>query len=188
MTHPNLFPTSRLLVIGSTGSGKSTLAQKLAGQLELEYIELDALFWEPNWTATPRELMREKVERATRVPRWVVAGNYSAMRDLLWPHAQAIFWLDYPLATVFGRLLARTWRRWRTQEELWNGNRERLYPHFKIWSDESLFRWLLKSHGRHRREYSTLLALPEYRHLQVYHFETPAATEAWLQKTFGDGA
>jgi adenylate kinase family enzyme len=180
------FPYSRLVIIGATGSGKSTLAQTLAGKCGLEYIELDALYWQPNWTATPRDVLREKVERATRTPRWVVAGNYGMARDILWPRAEAVFWLDYPLATVFRQLLSRTWRRWRTQEELWNGNRERLFPQFKLWSDESLFTWLLKSHGRHKREYPEALARPEYRHLQVLHFETPAATATWLDKNFGD--
>ena len=38
----------RVSVIGVTGSGKTTLAAALAAKLQVPYIELDALHWEPN--------------------------------------------------------------------------------------------------------------------------------------------
>ena len=45
------FPYKKLVVIGTTSSGKSTLAEQLADKLGLDFIELDALNWGPNWTA-----------------------------------------------------------------------------------------------------------------------------------------
>ncbi len=38
-------------VVGTSGSGKSTLARRLAHRLELPWIELDRLYWRPNWQA-----------------------------------------------------------------------------------------------------------------------------------------
>ena len=175
-----IFPYQRIVVVGVTGSGKSTLAYRLAEKLGLDYIELDALHWEPNWTEAPNDIMRERVERATRANGWALAGNYSVTRDIVWPRAEAIIWLDYPLMTVFRQLLRRTWQRWRTKEELWNGNRERLRTHFRLWSDGSLFRWLFKTYGKYKSEYSQALVRPENQHLKVLRFETPAATKAWL--------
>jgi len=34
----------RVCVIGVTGSGKTTLAKRLAGQLRLDYVEMDSLY------------------------------------------------------------------------------------------------------------------------------------------------
>jgi len=178
----SLFPYQRIVIVGSTGSGKSTLAHKLAEKRGLDYIELDALYWEPDWIGAPRDVFRARVEQASRAPGWVSAGNYGMARDILWPRAQAVIWLDYPFLTVFWRLLRRTWQNWRTKAVLWNGNREKLSREFKLWSDESIFHWLVKSYGRRRREYPKLFSRLEHRHLKILRFATPAEAQAWLNK------
>ncbi len=175
------FPYKRIGVIGSTSSGKSTLAKRLADQYGYDFIELDALHWEPKWQEAPLETFRERVRNNLRQsPGWVVAGNYHVVRDLIWSQAEAIIWLDYSLPRIFWRLTRRTFTRWWTQEELWNGNREPLVRHFMVWSDESLYRWLFKTYWRRKREYPELLALPEHQHLKLIHFKHPKETEAWL--------
>ncbi|OQX62059.1 MAG: hypothetical protein B5M51_06635, partial [Anaerolinea sp. 4484_236] len=68
---------TRIIVVGTTSSGKSTLAENLAKKLDLDFVELDALYWQPNWVGTPDEEFAAKTEDATRGNRWVVAGNYS---------------------------------------------------------------------------------------------------------------
>jgi len=175
------FPHKRIVVIGTTSSGKSTLAKQIADKFGYDFIELDALHWEPNWQEAPLDVFRERVRTATQAPAWVVAGNYHVVRDLVWSQAEAVIWLDYPLWTIFRRLWIRTWRRWWFQEVLWNGNRERLWWHFKIWSDESLFKWLFKTYWRRKREYPVLLALPEHHHFKVIRFKNPKETEEWLE-------
>ena len=174
------FPYRKLVVIGSTGSGKSTLAEHLAERLELNYIELDALHWEPNWAEAPVEVFRSRVERATQAQAWVVAGNYRIVRDLVWPRAEAVIWLDYSLWVIFWRLWRRTWKRVFLKEELWNGNREQLWAQLKLWSDESIFHWLFKTYWRRKQEHPQLLAMPEYSHLHVMHFKSVKDTQAWL--------
>jgi adenylate kinase family enzyme len=139
---------------------------------------LDALHWEPNWKMAEIEVFRERVRKATMSDGWVVAGNYSKVRDLIWPQAQAVIWLDYPLAIVFWRLLTRTIRRGWTQEELWNGNREKFWWHLKLWSEESLFHWLFKTYWRRKRE--TPILVSQYEHLTLIHFKHPKETETWL--------
>jgi adenylate kinase family enzyme len=168
------------VVIGATGSGKSTLAERLADRLNLDFIELDALNWKPGWVDSSNEELREKVEAATRAPGWVLAGNYSKVRDIVWRRAEAVIWLDYPFFLVLGRLWMRTWRRWRSHELLWGTNYERLLPQFKLWSKESLFNWLVQSYGRHKRQYPLLFVRPEYCHLKILHFLKPEDTEIWL--------
>ena len=173
-------PYKRLVVIGTTSSGKSTLAEQLARKIGGDFIELDALNWGPNWTPAGDELLRDRAEEATRSPCWVVAGNYSKTRPVTWPRAEAIIWLDYAFPVVFWRLLTRTIRRSLTQEELWNGNREKFWWHVKLWSEESLFHWLFKTYWRRKREYPQLLMQPEFTHLKIIHFKSPKETDAWF--------
>lgn len=175
------FSSKRTVVIGTTSSGKSTLASQLAGKISGDYIELDALHWEPNWTEAPDEVFRERVENAIKSNTWVVAGNYHIVRDVVWQRAEAIIWLDYPFHIIFWRLLRRTIRRVATREKLFAGNFERGWTHLKLWSEESLFHWLFKTYWRRKREYPMLFALPENAHLKVIQFKHPTDTEEWLK-------
>jgi len=174
------FPYTKIVVIGATGSGKSTLAERLAQKIHGDFIELDALHWEPNWQEAPLEVFRARVSQATQAPAWVAAGNYQVVRDLVWSQAEAVIWLDYSFPRVLSQLACRIFKRWWYQEELWNGNREKLWWHFKLWSDESLFKWLFKTYWRRKREYPILLAQPENQHLTVTRFRQPQETEKWL--------
>jgi adenylate kinase family enzyme len=114
------FSYKRVVVIGVTSSGKSTLAEALARRFAMDFIELDALHWEPNWKGAPLEVFRARVEKAIQAEKWVVAGNYHIVRDLIWPNAEAVIWLDYPFMTVFWQLTRRTFKRWWNQEVLWD--------------------------------------------------------------------
>ena len=176
----NTFPYKRIVIIGTTSSGKSTLAEKLSHKLRLDFIELDALHWEPNWKEAETPIFRQKVDIATQSTGWVVAGNYSDVRDIVWSRAKAVIWLDYPFHIVFWRLLTRTVRRAVTREVLWNGNRESFWWHLKLWSEESLFHWLFKTYWRRKREIPVLLSKPEYKHLTLLHFQHPKEAEEFI--------
>jgi len=176
------FPYKRIVIVGTTSSGKSTLAEQLANKFDYDFIELDALHWEPNWQEAPLEVFLKRVDKATNSPGWVVAGNYHSVRDIVWQKAEFIIWLDYPLAIVFWQLTWRTFKRWWTQELLWGTNRENLWTHFKLWSEESLFHWLFKTYWRRKREYPLLFSLPEHHHLEIIRFKHPQETETWLKK------
>ena len=56
-TRPS-FAGRRILIWGATGSGKTTLARRLGEALNLSVIELDDLFWQPDWQETPAEEFR----------------------------------------------------------------------------------------------------------------------------------
>lgn len=176
------FLYKRVVVVGVTSSGKSTLAENLAKRFDMNYIELDALNWEPNWKAAPLEFFRTRVEAATQAEKWIVAGNYHVVRDLIWPKAEAIIWLDYSLWRVLGQLTRRSFKRWWTQELLWGTNREPLWAHLKLWSKDSLYNWLFQTYWRRKREYPLLLSQPEHKHLKLIRLKNPKATVEWLQR------
>lgn len=168
----------RIIVVGVSGSGKTSLAQWLARRLGIPQVELDALFWGPGWQPIPRDNFRRRVAAALAAPAWVTDGNYQSVRDLVWPRATTLIWLDYPLPLVMWRLAKRTLRRVISREELWNGNRERLREN--LISRDSIFLYALTSYPRHHREYPLELARPEYAHLAVVRLRRPHETEQWL--------
>lgn len=177
----NPFPYQRIVVIGTTSSGKSTLAKGLAQKFKLDFIELDELHWEPDWREAETEVFRERVRKATSSKVWAVAGNYSVVRDLIWPQAQVVIWLDYPLHILLWRLMKRTIQRSVTHELLWGSNYEKFWRHIKLWSDDSLINWLFKTYWRRKREIPLLFSEPRYKHLSMLRFKHPRETETWLK-------
>ncbi len=165
-------------MIGVTGAGKSTLAVALAAKLQAEHVDLDRLHWGPNWTMADTDDFRRRVAAVVSQDRWAVDGNYANVRDLVWPRADCIVWLDYAFPVAFTRLLQRTIRRLCRREELWNGNREQFRINFL--SRESIFLWLLKSHREYRMTYPKLLSEDQYRRVAVVRFRTPREAQAWL--------
>src|SRR5688572_9101710 len=118
----------RILVKGTSGSGKSTLGRALAGQLDLPYVELDALYHGPDWRpASATELPASVTALLDDNRGLVVDGNYdSKLGSVLLDRAELVVWLDLPLRTKLSRLMRRTARRYLGNETLWNGNRETL--------------------------------------------------------------
>ena len=116
----------RIVVVGTSGAGKTTLASELAHLLNVPHIELDAYRHGPNWTETPDDIFRQKISDSLTGRDWVVDGNYSVARDIVWTRATTVVWLDYSFHVAFSRLFRRTMSRYVKRTELWNGNREDL--------------------------------------------------------------
>jgi len=168
---------TRVAVVGATGSGKTRLAHDIAQRLGYRHIETDALHWEPNWQEAPLEVFRARVDQTLTGDGWVIDGNYSKVRDIVWSRADTIVWIDYPLLIIFWRLAWRTIKRIITRENLWGTNREDWRA---VIGRDSLFLWVLQSRPRHRRDYPRLLRQPEYAHLKLIRLYSPRETQTWL--------
>lgn len=171
----------RTAVLGVSGSGKTTFARSLAMRRACPHIELDALHWQANWTETPLPQFRQAVENAIASPHWVLDGNYSKVRDLVWARADSLIWLNYPFHLVFGRVFKRTCQRVFLRQALWAGNRETFRLAFL--SRHSILWWVVKTYARRRAEYPLLFAQPAYQHLHILQFHTPAQAQAYLEST-----
>jgi adenylate kinase family enzyme len=169
----------RIAVVGTTGSGKTTLARRVSRLLAIPHVELDALHWGPDWTPAQPEIFRQRTAQTLSGDAWVVDGNYSKVRDVVWQRADTVVWLDYGLPVVLWRLARRTLRRIFTQEKLWSGNREQVRVQF--FTRDSLFLWALRTYPRRRKEYPVLFEKSEYAHLAVVRLRSPRAARDWLE-------
>ena len=160
------------------------MARRIAEALGAPFVELDALHWEPDWQEAPDDELRERVSEATRGSFWVVDGNYSKVRDIVWGRVDTVVWLDYSFSRIFLRLLWRTLRRGIRREELWSGNRESLTMAL---SKDSILLWAITSYPKNRERYTKLISAPEYAHIQFLRHGSPRETEAWL-KSLGSGS
>jgi len=168
----------RVVVIGTSCSGKTTLARTLAGMLAVPHIELDAIHWLPNWQSRSLEELRNLVQEAVSDDRWVLDGNYSKLRDIVWARATTLIWLNYPIHVVWGRALYRTVKRVLTQERLYSGNRETFKKSFL--NKDSILWWVITTYYRRRREYPGLFKQPQYAHLEIIELCTPKEAERFV--------
>ena len=172
----------RIVVTGSIAAGKTTLARTLSSLLGGPHVVMDALRHGPNWIDTPDDVFREQVSQAISGDVWVVDGDYRVVRDIVWPRADTLVWLDYRFRSTLPRLLRRTFRRCITRQELGNGNRETFYQ--QLFTRESILLEAVKARGGDRRVYGdgVLLQKPEHRHLRVVRLQSPRATRDWLSR------
>jgi hypothetical protein len=123
---------------------------------------------------------RARVAAATATARWVVDGNYSVAREIVWASADTVVWFDLPYAIVLGRTIRRTVRRVITQEELWNGNRE---PFSNLWSfspEKSIIAWAATRHRVYRGRYAEAERDPRWGHVRFVRLRSRAEANAFL--------
>ena len=169
---------TRIYVTGTSCSGKTTLAKAISKRLRLPHVELDALFWGPDWTPVPEATFRARVAAAVAPGGWVVDGGYTELHDLTWGQAEMVIWLDYPMPVVLGRWARRTFRRLRSREEFWpgTGNRETIRNALRR---DGLLWWILRTHrGRRQRNERRSRDFPN---ATVLRMRSPAETERWLR-------
>ena len=193
--HPQHAPAigRRIHVIGNSASGKSTLGKRLARILDVPFVELDALNWQPNWVAlndaNPQELER-RMTQATAGDGWVVAGSYTALSQrAFWPRLQTVIWIDLPMIQLVWRVLIRSWRRWRSQELLWGTNYESFWRQLMVWrKEESLIWWIVTQQRRKRRRMLACMTYARWRHIRFIRLTSVAEVEELalsIEQAFG---
>lgn len=171
----------RISVVGNSGSGKTTVAADLARRLAIPHFELDAIFHQPHWTTPDEEEFRARVDALTGQPAWVVDGNYSAVRELVWQRAQAVVWLDLPRHVVLPAIVRRSLRRAVTREKLWAGNRERLGDLVRLHDPErSIIAWSWTKHAVYHRTYGAAQVDAAWAHLEWVRLTSRRTLRRWL--------
>ena len=170
----------RILVIGRTGSGKTTLAQELASALNVPHVELDSLYFGSNFSTVPLSVLRERTSAAVAGDYWVIDGNKRAVRDIVWPRADTIIWLDYPLIVSLWRLGKRAlWRTSVLKNQASEKNEKKGLPKQLLAAAKGVLT-ALRSHMGQRREYPKMFAEPKNQHIAVLRLHSPNATRRWM--------
>ncbi len=166
--------------MGCSGSGKTTLSRALAGALPATHIELDAIFHQPGWTPLDNDTFMAQVTHATAARRWVVDGNYSTVRELVWERADTVVWFDLPYALVMARTVRRTVRRTVGRQELWNGNKEPWSNLYSFNPHESIIAWAATRHSVYRRRYEEAEHDPRWAGLRFVRLRSQREADAFL--------
>lgn len=170
----------KVSVVGTSGSGKTTLAAALAPKLGVPHVELDSIYHQPDWTPLPEEEYRQRVAEIAAGPGWVIDGNYSAVRDLVWAEADTVVVLAYPRQLVMRRIVSRSLRRVVTGEVMWNGNRER-WRNLLSWKPEqNINLWAFTTYQKNIDRYLAAMTDPRWKHLRFHRFTSPAEARRWL--------
>lgn len=172
----------KINVVGTSGSGKSTVARQLAQKLAVPYIEMDKLYWRPNWQNASDDEFLHLVEQAlvSAPAGWVLDGNYTRTQAVKWRDVDWVVWVDYgfcrTLWQAFRRAAVRAWH----QTELWpdTGNCESYRRSF--FSRESIVLWTIKTYRKNRRKYLADRQDPANRHIRFIQLRSPAETADFL--------
>lgn len=174
----------RINVVGTSGSGKSTFARRVADKLNVTYIEMDALYWKPNWTESTDEEFFPKLEDAVSSDQWVLDGNYDRTRPIKWNRVQTVIYLDLPFSVVLYRIVRRSIVRGLKREELWAGNRESVWKH--LFTRDSMILWTISSFRRIRKRYTKAFSMPEHSHIRFVRLRSRKETEDFITRGLVD--
>jgi adenylate kinase family enzyme len=170
----------RISVVGTSGSGKSTVGRQLALGLGVPFVELDSIYHQPGWVPLPTEEFRRRAAEAVAGDGWVIDGNYSKVRPLVWARADTVVWLDLPRWTVMRQVAWRSLWRAAFQVELWNGNRERWANLFTWVPEDSVISWAWHRHAVYRERYAAAAADPANAHLHFVRLRSHAEIRRFL--------
>lgn len=172
----------RINIVGTSGSGKSTLAKKVSNSSPLPYIEMDQIFWRPNWQGTPDEEFQLKIRKALTEESWVLDGNYSRTEPIKWERVEAVIWVDLPfLITVFQavkRAIIRAFKK----EELWpnTGNRESFKNSFL--NRDSIILWTLKTYHKKAKRYENQMKDPQLSHIDFIRLRSRKEVDKFVEQ------
>jgi adenylate kinase family enzyme len=171
----------RINVIGTSGSGKTTFGRQLAEVLDLPFLEMDALFWGPDWSFPEDPELFARLSAALEGEDWVLDGNYTRTREIKWARVDAVVWLDYSFPRTLFQAVSRALSRAFSGEELWpgTGNRETFQ---KLFSRDSIVLWTIRTYGKNRRRIPRWMNSEEHREITFHRLRSPREAESFLER------
>ena len=176
------FNYNRINVVGTSGSGKTTFSKSLSRRLGIEHIEIDSLFWGPNWYWPSDDEFFPKLQIALEgKDKWILDGNYTRTIPIKWEKVEVVIWLDYSFTRTFFQAVKRAISRSLTKEELWEGtgNRESLRNSF--FDRNSIILWTIKTYKKTKKKYQEIMQEPEYSYITFIRIKSPKEAKKFLK-------
>lgn len=101
-------PGVRIWVLGVAGAGKSTFAAEFGALSGVPHVELDEIFWLPDWKKRTPEEFVSVLEPIYAGKHWISDGQYQDAIDRYLERSTVIVWLDPPRRRSLRRLVRRT--------------------------------------------------------------------------------
>lgn len=170
----------RINVIGTSGSGKTTFGRDLARVLNLQFIEMDAVFWGPEWYFPPDEEFFPKLTEILQGEKWVLDGNYTRTMGFKWDRVQAVVWLNFSFQRTLYQAVSRALKRLFAREEIWpgTGNRENLKM---LFSKDSIVLWTIRGYHKHIKRNIGYINAEEFSHIHFHRIRSPGEAQKFLQ-------
>jgi adenylate kinase family enzyme len=145
--------------------------------LRVPHVELDSLWWGPNWTPAGGERFAAVLRDVTAGDGWILDGNYFDVgaAAVAWPVADAVVWLDPPRSLAVIRTLRRSVARVIRRTELWSHNRQQV----DTLSPRSILR-LIRRWPSYSRRIDELLVTGEFENVTVVHLRRRRDVAAFL--------
>ncbi len=167
-------------VVGTSGSGKSTFSKRISRILNLPYIEMDKIFWGPNWYWPSDEEFFRKLENELQKDSWVLDGNYTRSIPIKWQNVGTVIWLDFPFFTTLFRAIKRAFFRALSGKEIWEGTGNRESFRKSFFSKDSIVWWTIKTHQSVRKKYESYMNDPQYSHIKFIRLRSDSDVETFL--------
>lgn len=171
----------KINVIGTSGSGKSTFCKKLALKLSSTHIEMDQIFWGPNWKWPSDEEFFANLKTALDRPDWILDGNYTRTVPVKWESVDMVVWLDYSFPRTLLQAIKRAAHRAWTKEELWEGTGNRDTFRKSFFSKQSIIWWMITTHGKVREKYESYLSDSKFSHIRFVRLRSHEEADNFLK-------
>ena len=181
MNLSNTFNYKKINIVGTSGSGKTTFSKFLACILKIEHIEIDSIFWGPDWYwPTDDEFFSDLRQAIANKGSWILDGNYTRTIPIKWENVELVIWLDYSFITTLFQALKRAFKRSITREELWDGTGNRESFRKSFFSRDSIILWTIKTHGKVRLKYERFMNDPDYSKIKFIRLKSPSESVRFL--------
>ena len=134
MNNEHIFPFKKILIVGCGGAGKSTLAAELGRRFGLPVINLDKIWWLPNWQTRSERDFDDLLQAELQKPVWIIEGNYFRTFATRLVYADLCIFLDYPTDLCIKSVYERVQKyRGRSRPDMTDGCPEQVDPEFEQW-------------------------------------------------------
>lgn len=176
----NFSSFTKFNIVGTSGSGKSTVAKLISEKLSIPYVEMDRIFWKPEWTTPSGEEFLSLLDSELKQDSWILDGNYTSSVPIKWKEVQVVVWIDLPFSITLYQAVKRAMIRSITKIELWpnTGNTESFIKSFL--SKDSIILWTIQTYSKVKLRLEGYMEDDQYSHIKFVRLKSKKEIKNFL--------